>query len=253
MLSRGLVSPGQAVLLPGSGVDLEHFRLEETPKEAAPFVFAFAGRVIWEKGFPYLPEAMRLVKQRSNNIECHVYGFLEEGNPKYVGRERLAEWESEGLLSYRGPLEDVRKAYRASDCVVLPTYYREGVPKSLLEAAAMGKPIIATNVSGCGEAVKHGVNGLLCEARDAESLAEAMIRMAALDAGERRRMGKSGRELVEAGFGQERIIRAYLDAAREMTAPRPATPGTSARSTANDAMRAGRRDAPPIAHGPAAY
>jgi len=160
---------------------------------------------------------MRIVKRTDPSIDCHVYGFLEEGNPKYVGRSQLAEWESEGLLHYQGPLEDVRKAYRSSDCVVLPTYYREGVPKSLLEAAAMGKPIIATRVNGCTEAVKQGVNGLLCEVRNAESLAAAMLQMAGMDEEQRAQMGARGRERVEAGFGETRIIHAYLEAAGQLT------------------------------------
>lgn len=235
MLQEGLVSSTQAALLPGSGVDLTHFRKTprtEADKAGAAFTFVFAGRIIWEKGFPYLPDAMRIVKQKDPGIECHVYGFLEEGNPKYVSRSQLAEWESEGILSYQGPLEDVRKAYRASDCVVLPTYYREGVPKSLLEAAAMGKPIIATNVNGCTEAVKHGVNGLLCEARDAESLASTMLQMAHLDDEQRAQMGTNGRERVEASFGETRIIHAYLEIAGQLThTPAPAGPLQSSART----------------------
>ncbi|MCD6024343.1 MAG: glycosyltransferase family 1 protein [Fibrobacteria bacterium] len=215
MVERSLVTPKQVLLLSGSGVDLSHFK--PNPKRRSEnFVFIFAGRILWEKGFAYLAEAMRLVKREDPRIECQVYGFLEAGNPKYVSREQLAEWEDEGLLRYRGPLEDVRKAHSEADCVVLPTYYREGIPKSLLEAAAAAKPLLATDLPGCREAVKHGVNGMLCAARDAESLAEAMLRMARMNEADLEAMGRRGRALVEAGFGEDHITAQYLKVANAL-------------------------------------
>jgi glycosyltransferase involved in cell wall biosynthesis len=221
MRDRGLVSEAQALLLPGSGVDLDHFRPAggdravnaDGADENAP-VFVFAGRMLREKGLAQLAGAMRLVRAQCPGATCRVYGFLEPRDPRYVSPEELALWQAEGLLQYRGPLDDVRPAYAAADCVVLPTYYREGVPKSLLEAAAMGKPLVATSLTGCRAALQDGVNGFLCEPRDVGSLAAALMRMIEAGPEGRARMGRQGRARVEAAFSEERVTRAYLDAAR---------------------------------------
>ena len=224
MRARGLVRDDQAVLLPGSGVDLEHFRPRPfvparerlaTGAEAAPgFRFVFAGRLLREKGLAELAEAMRSLRARGDDAHCDVYGFLDARDARYVTRAELAAWETEGLLRYAGPLEDVRAAYDTADCVVLPTYYREGIPKSLLEAAAMGKPLITTDQTGCREAVLDEYNGFLCKPRDARELALAMARMRDASPEARARLGANGRRLVESRFSEAHIIGKYLDAAR---------------------------------------
>lgn len=216
----GIVSEAQAVLLPGSGVNLARFRPEPAPENPG-FTFVFAGRLLWEKGFPELPEAMRRVRRALPSARCLVYGFLQEGSAKHVPGTRFAAWEAEGCLRYAGALEDVRQAYRRADCVVLPTRYREGVPKSLLEAAAMGIPLIATDRPGCREAVQPGVNGLLCPEGDPEALAEAMLEMAGLDAGRRAEMGRQGRRLMEQHFDEEAIARTFLKLAAAVTGRGP--------------------------------
>jgi glycosyltransferase involved in cell wall biosynthesis len=169
-----------------------------------------------DKGIALLADAMRRIRKDHPGAECRVYGFLQPGNPRFISREELDRWETEGVLTYCGPLEDVRTAYETADCVVLPTYYREGVPKSLLEAAAMGLPLIATSLTGCRAAVQDGVNGFLCKPRDSESLADALLRMVEAGPEERARMGRQGRERVEASFSEERVRYAYMVAAREL-------------------------------------
>jgi glycosyltransferase involved in cell wall biosynthesis len=214
MRNRGLVTEAQALVLPGSGVDLKRFQPRRTvaPSGTGP-VFVFAGRMLREKGLSEMAEAMRRVQKTVPAATCRVYGFLEPGNPRFVTREETDRWTAEGVLDYRGPVEDVREAYAEADCVVLPTYYREGVPKSLLEAAAMGLPLITTSLTGCRAAVQDGVNGFLCEPRDVGSLTDALLRMIAAGPEGRARMGRRGRERVEAAFSEERVTRAYLDAA----------------------------------------
>lgn len=225
MLQRKMVRPDQTALLPGSGVNLDSF-LPDYRDPSPEFVFVFAGRMLREKGLSYLAEAMRRLRAEesqglpgafpriSPRVTCLIYGFLEPGNPKYVTLEELDAWKAEGLMEYRGPLEDVKEAYHLADCIILPTYYREGVPKSLLEAAAMAKPILATDLPGCRQAVIHGENGLLCKPRDTEALLKAMRRMAGMDEAERRRLGNNGRRRVETEFGESRVIARYLDTAR---------------------------------------
>lgn len=222
MRDRDLVTETQALLLPGSGVDLERFHpVQKKPaRGSGGVVFVYAGRLLREKGFTQLAEAMRRIKAIAPDAVCRVHGFLEPGDSRFLSREELARWEAEGLLEYRGPLEDVRPAYADADCAVLPSYYREGIPKSLLEAAAMGLPIVATSLAGCRAVVRDGVNGFLCEPRDAASLADAMLRMLTAGAEGRARMGWNGREIAEAAFGEERVSRAYLDAARGLVRER---------------------------------
>lgn len=221
MRARRMVREDQAMLLPGSGVDLARFHPSPSPapEENAGFRFVFAGRLLREKGLLELAEAMRALRARRPDASCLVYGFLDAGDPRYVTRAELAAWEAEDLLRYAGPLEDVRAAYATADCVVLPTYYREGIPKSLLEAAAMGKPLIATDTSGCREAVLDGHNGFLCKPRDARELALVMTRMLEAGPGERDRMGTNGRRLVESRFSEAHIIGKYLDTARLLADP----------------------------------
>jgi glycosyltransferase involved in cell wall biosynthesis len=213
MLREKMVRAERAVLLPGSGVNLDSFVPSHRPR-AEEFVFVFAGRMLWEKGLLYLAEAMRLLRREEPRTRCLAFGFLDPGNPKYVDQEQLAAWEAEGVLVYGGPLEDVKQAYRQADCVILPTYYREGVPKSLLEAAAMAKPILATDLPGCRQAVIDGENGLLCAPRDTGALAHAMLRMVRMPEAERRRLGDNGRRRVETSFGESRVIDQYLKTAR---------------------------------------
>jgi glycosyltransferase involved in cell wall biosynthesis len=211
--AAGIMPDDKVRLLPGSGVDLSHFAPHQRVRSpGAPFRFVFAGRILWEKGFPYLPDAIRVLKGRGLTVECVIYGACYEGNPKGVSRQQLAAWEAEGLLTYGGMLNDVRTAYEAADAVVLPTYYREGVPRSLLEASAMGKPLVATDWVGCREVVEDGVNGFLCAPRDAESLAAALEKMMALDEAALQRMAAAARDRVEQRFGEGLVVEAYVEA-----------------------------------------
>jgi glycosyltransferase involved in cell wall biosynthesis len=217
--AAGIIPDDKVRLLPGSGVDLSHFAPHQRVREpGGPFRFVFAGRILWEKGFPYLPDAIRVLKARGLAVDCVIYGACYEGNPKGVSRQQLAAWEAEGLLRYGGMLDDVRKAYEEADAVVLPTYYREGVPRSLLEASAMAKPLVATDWVGCREVVEDGLNGFLCVPRDAVSLAVALEKMMALDQAALQRMAAAARDQVEARFGEGLVVQAYMEAL-------PAQPG----------------------------
>jgi glycosyltransferase involved in cell wall biosynthesis len=122
-------------------------------------------------------------------------------------------WVAEGLVEYLGATDDVRPLIAAADCVVLPSY-REGTPKTLLEAAAMGKPLITTNVPGCKETVLDGQNGFLCQVRDARDLAAQMMRLYELPDQQLERMGKASRRLAEEKFDERYVINKYLDAIR---------------------------------------
>ena len=211
---EGLVGEGQARLIPGSGIDLEHFRPSSKVGEAdRPFRFLFVGRLLRDKGLIEYAEAARLLRPRWAKVEFAVLGFAGSDNRSAVPIADVERWQAEGDVKYLGDTDDVRLFIEESDCVVLPSY-REGLPRSLLEAAAMARPMVATDVPGCRDLVANGDNGLLCQPRSALSLAAAMEAMLGLDPAERLTMGRRARKRVERDFDQALVVDAYLEALR---------------------------------------
>jgi glycosyltransferase involved in cell wall biosynthesis len=213
-LARRIVTPGQAQLLPGSGVDLDRFAVAPSPEAGAPR-FLFMGRLLGDKGVREFVEAARLLKAGHPSWRFQLLGALDEGNRSGVGASELQSWVEHGIIEHLGHADDVRPQIAAATAIVLPSY-REGLPRSLLEAAAMGRPLVASNVPGNRQLIEHGVNGLLCEARSAQSLAEAIREIGLMDEDQRRRMGLAGRELVERSYSEELVIQAYLDALAQL-------------------------------------
>ena len=216
-IERRLVSDAQARLLPGSGVDLDHFR--PMPPATGLTTFLFIGRLLGDKGVWEFVQAARIVLADIPGVRFQLLGPLDEGNRSAVTRDDLDRWVAEGSVEYLGATDDVRPHIAQATAVVLPSY-REGLPRSLLEAAAMGRPLIATDVPGCRELVEPGVTGFLCQARDSNSLAKAMKNMMKATAGERAQMGLAARAMVEQGYSQTVVISAYLEALGKLDAPR---------------------------------
>jgi glycosyltransferase involved in cell wall biosynthesis len=148
-------------------------------------------------------------------------GFLDVKNTTAISREQVSEWVAEGVVNYLGVTNDVRPQIAEADCVVLPSY-REGISRTLLEAAAMGRPIITTDVVGCREVVVNGVNGFLCQPRDAMDLAEKMKQMIAFTPEARAEMGRRGREKVELEFDEKVVIMKYLTVLEQLALNQPA-------------------------------
>jgi glycosyltransferase involved in cell wall biosynthesis len=178
-------------------------------------------RLLYDKGVGEFAEAARLLKQQGIAVDCRLLGFLDVVNKTAVSAATVREWVNQGIVTYCGSAEDVRPHIAAADVVVLPSY-REGTPRSLLEAAAMGKPLIATDVPGCREVIEPGISGLLCRPRDAADLARVMGEMATMPADERAAMGAAGRARMVAKFDETLVIRRYLRAL-ESIIPRPAS------------------------------
>lgn len=210
-LARKIVRPEQAGLLPGSGVDVQRFQPAEPPGERDGCTFLFVGRLLWDKGVREFVEAARLVRARLPGARFQLLGFLDVPNRTAVGRSDVDGWIAEGLIEYLGAQSDVRPFVAAADCIVLPSY-REGLPRTLLEGAAMGKPLIASDVPGCRDVVEHRANGLLCAVRDPGSLADAMMLIAEMPHQRRAEMGALGRRTVEQRFDQQIVIDLYLAA-----------------------------------------
>ncbi|HZF94058.1 MAG TPA: glycosyltransferase family 4 protein [Allosphingosinicella sp.] len=219
-VARRIVDPAKAALLPGSGIDLERFA--PRPREeasAAPFAFLMVARLLWDKGVREYVEAARIVRARHPEARFRLLGFLDVANRTAVPRAEVEGWVAEGLIDYLGDAEDVRPVLADADCVVLPSY-REGLPRVLLEASAMGKPLIATDVPGCRHIAEEGVNGFLCTVRDHVSLADAMTRMLALPLAGRAAMGAAARARVEAEYDEKLVARRYIEAIEKALSPR---------------------------------
>jgi glycosyltransferase involved in cell wall biosynthesis len=210
-----LVHPERARLLHGEGIDLDQFGF--TPlSDTAHFDFILIGRLMWDKGVGEYVEAARRLRARYPQARFQLLGPVGVDNPSAITRAEVAAWEQEGIIEYLGEAHDVRPFIAAANCVVLPSY-REGVPRTLMEASAMGRPIVATDVPGCREVVAHGVNGLLCELRDAGSLADRLAQMLDMSGEARRAMGERGRQKVMAEFDERVVINQYKDLVHNLT------------------------------------
>jgi len=171
--------------------------------------FLLIGRMLSDKGVGEFVEAAGLLKRRGVDAEFCLLGFLDVQNPAAITRKQMDDWIAEGAVRYLGASDNVREEIAQADCVVLPSY-REGTPRTLLEAAAMARPIITTDAVGCREVVDDGVNGFLCRSRDAADLAEKMAQMVAMNRELRETMGLRGREKVEREFDEKIVINKYL-------------------------------------------
>ncbi|MDE2595721.1 MAG: glycosyltransferase family 4 protein [Sphingomonadales bacterium] len=209
----GLVRQSQIVLLPGSGIDLAHYDPTRFPPRApdGEFRFLLIARLIRDKGVHEFVAAARLLRARHPHLRWQLLGFLDVDNRTAIDRATLDGWVAEELVEYLGAAEDVRGHIAAADCIVLPSY-REGLSRVLLEAAAMERPAIASDVPGCRDVVCDGETGLLCQVQDAASLAEAMTRMAALPEAARAAMGRAARVQAGARFSEGAVIAAYRTA-----------------------------------------
>jgi glycosyltransferase involved in cell wall biosynthesis len=219
-IEAGMVDAARTHRLPGSGVDVDRFSPRPKP-QAGPFQFLLVARLLWDKGVGEFVEAARIVKAQHPDVEFALAGFLDVDNPSAVPRSAVEEWEREGVIKFLGSFDDMVPVYAQADCVVLPSYYREGVPRSLLEAASMGKPVITTDSVGCRDTVEDGVTGWLVKPRDVEDLAEAFELMLACSDVDAARMSLQARQRAISNFDEQIVLNAYADA---ISAINPGTP-----------------------------
>jgi len=200
-------------MLPGEGINLQHFCApRQAPGEgSAGRTFLMVARLLRDKGVLEFVEAARRVRAARPGTRFLLLGPAGADNPSAISVEQVRAWQDEGVIEYLGVAEDVRPTLAKADCVVLPSY-REGIPRSLLEAAAMQRPLIATDVPGCRQPVIEGESGLLCRPRDAGDLAQKMIAITDLSPQALRDMGACGRALMEQRFDEKIVIGHYTDA-----------------------------------------
>ena len=213
LVSRGIVARERAVLIPGSGVDLAKF--SPSPEPPGTPSAALVARMLWDKGVGELVEAARILKSRGIAVRVRLVGPLDQENPAAIPHATLEQWVAEGVAEWTGPVKDVAGLWRETSIAVLPSY-REGLPKALLEAASCGRPMIAADVPGCREIVRHEETGILVPPRDPKALAEALARLAA-DQGLRRRLGAAARKTAEKRFSDKVIAGATVELYRALS------------------------------------
>ena len=210
-VERGYVPQDRTSRLPGSGVDLNAFTPSALPSvEAGACVFLMVARLLWDKGVREYVDAVRSLRAQWPRARFQLLGPLDASPRSGVPRTVLDGWVAEGMIEYLGETDDIRPHLQAADCIVLPSY-REGVPRSLLEAAASARPVITTDAVGCRDAVDAGITGLLCAARDGTDLARQMQVLLQMGSQQRSTMGLAGRRKMEQEFDERVVIDAYHD------------------------------------------
>lgn len=219
-IERRLIGDHQARLLPGSGIDLTRFSPAPYPDDNTAPVFLLVARLLRDKGVVEFVDAARQVKRSVPEARFQLLGAGAAENRTAIAAATVDGWVADGIVEYLGTTTDVRPFLAAAACVVLPSY-REGAPRTLIEAAAMARPLIATDVPGCRSVVDPELSGYLCEVRDADSLATAILRFLALSQSDRQRMGRAGRDKMERQFDQALVVDAYIDAIATATQRKP--------------------------------
>lgn len=209
-LAYSLVSENKAKLLHGEGVNVSHFSPISSSSANNPTTFLLIARMLWDKGIGEYIEAARVIKSKYPKTHFQLLGACDVPNPSLISREQISIWESEGTVEYLGTTDDVRTVIANVDCVVLPSY-REGIPRTMLEAAAMAKPLIVSDAPGCKDVVMNGKTGFLCKVKNRDSLAAAMELIINQSTQERVDMGGAGRNLVLHKFDERVVIEKYID------------------------------------------
>lgn len=208
-ITEKIVSISKMKVLPGEGVNTKHFAPSVNQSSRHTFQFLMSTRLLKSKGVGLYADAARLLKKKNYQVTFSLIGFFEQNHPDSITPEQLRGWENEGLIEYKGFADDVRPFMQQADCIVFPSFYNEGVPRCLMEAASMEKPAITSLNRGCKEVVLNNSNGFLCNLNDPFDLADKMEKMINLPPEERHRMGKNGRQLVLKKFEMCKIIEEY--------------------------------------------
>lgn len=213
LLAIGALEHDQVRMIRGSGVDLANYSF--VPEPGGTPVVVMAARLLRDKGVYEFVEAARHLMSRGVDVAVRLIGAPDPGNPTSIEQAELDTWHAEGVVELLGYRSDIAKQYAAANIVCLPSYYGEGLPKTLVEAAACGRAVITTNHPGCRDAIEPDVTGVLVPVKNASALADAI--QALIESPERRlRMGKAGRELAEKAFSIDRIVEQHLAIYKEL-------------------------------------
>ena len=213
-IKNNLITNAQSIVIPGFGIDANYFSISACPKNQN-VTFLLIARMLWNKGIGEYLEAARNIKKNKPHINFQLLGTIDKENAYCISQEQMDSWVEEKLVKYLGYVDDVRPFISKANCIVLPSY-REGMPRALLQACSMGRPIITTNVPGCRDVVIHNKNGFLCEAKNSKDLTDKMINFINLSLSEKIKMGNEGRKIAEKNFDENIVIKKYFDTIQEL-------------------------------------
>jgi glycosyltransferase involved in cell wall biosynthesis len=210
-VQRKLVSPQKLKILPGEGINTDYFfpQANKAVARSKAFQFLMATRLLKSKGVAIFVEAAGMLKNKYRDVRFELIGFFEKNHPDSITESELRYWQRKNIIHYSGFAKDVRPFLRQADCFVFPSFYHEGIPRCLLEAAAMEVPIITSRITGCKDVVQEGLNGFLCKPNHAGDLAARMEEMMGLTNAARSELGRNGRKQVTEKFGIGRILTEY--------------------------------------------
>ena len=220
---KRIVSKRKAKMLYSEGIDTEWFKPRSSKNHKGQIRFLFAGRLIWDKGVKEYVEAARIIKQKYRNVKFELLGFIDETNPNSVPYDYIAKCQQEKVIKFLGETTDVRYNLQKADCLIFPSFYREGVSRILMEAASMATPIITTDNVGCKDIVQHEKNGYLVPIKDVQTLAATIERFIGLEHDDKELMGQLGRKLMQEKFDESIILKQYEDTVFKYTAAPEAT------------------------------
>lgn len=211
LVEEGLIPEENSFVLNSEGVDTDFFSPISPPSQDVKThtTFLLIARMMRDKGIEEFVEAAKLLKVKGYKISCQLLGRIDEDTTRAIPIEQIRTWEKKAYVNYLGVSEDIRQQIKDADCIVLPSYYREGVPRSLMEGASMGKPLITTDNVGCREVVEDGVTGYLCKVKDVVDLVEKMEQFIHLTPKDKMQMGLKGRNKMIAEFDEKNIIQLY--------------------------------------------
>nr|WP_282020667.1 glycosyltransferase family 4 protein [Planomicrobium okeanokoites] len=199
---------GPAQLIPGSGVNLQEYEMKAFPKEEDAS-FIFIGRIMKDKGIDQYLEAAKAIKMKYPKTTFRIVGFIEETQPHY--RNLIKEYEEKGYISFLGFQADVKPFIEKSHCLVQPSHGGEGMSNVLLETAATGRALIASDIPGCRETIEEGRNGYVFKPKNSQSLVEKIETYITLSPSEKKQMGLNSRLKIEKQFDRDIVVKAYLD------------------------------------------
>jgi glycosyltransferase involved in cell wall biosynthesis len=214
-VKNGLLNTDRCVVLDGEGVNITKFAHAPMPA-SPPFTFLFCARLLYSKGLGEFVAAAKLIRTKHPSTKFHILGKLADNHPEGIAKSVLDEWISQGDVQFLGETSDVRPFIAAAHCVVLPSYYQEGMPRVLLDANATGRLVITTDTPGCRETVVDGETGFLCHAKDVENLTARMEQVMALDTDSLTALGQNARKLAEKRFDDRITADVYLNLLHEL-------------------------------------
>jgi len=213
-LKNKIINKHNSIILPGSGVDISYFDISDEDKKKreddGKFNFLLSARLLWSKGVEEYVKASKLIRKEYKNVNFWLVGFTNLDNKDSIKISLIQKWHKKKYIVFKGSTNDIRVFLKKINCFVLPSYYPEGTPKSLLEAASMKIPIITSETPGCRDVVIDNVSGYLCKPKDHMDLYLKMRKMLDVSVDKRLKMGKAGRALIVSKFGDQIVNDKYV-------------------------------------------